>query len=163
MPRQLFAPLFVICAAILLAPRPVHATVVTMSWSPVGNPGNAPDPLTGNGEVDYAFNIGTYDVTVGQYVAFLNSNDPTGADPLSLYNPFMSNVTFGGVNFNAAPPVGQMYSVVLGNGNHPINYASWFDAARFANWMVNGQPVYTSEPTADDNATENGAYTLLGF
>ena len=62
-----------------------------MAWSPVGNPGNAADPLTGYGAVPYSYNIGTNDVTNSQYVAFLNSNDPTGADPLAIYN---SNMTY---------------------------------------------------------------------
>lgn len=69
---------------------------VTIAWSPVGNPGNAPDS-TGYGAVGYSYNIGTYDVTNSQYVVFLNSNDPTGADPLALYNSHMSNPQYGGI------------------------------------------------------------------
>lgn len=51
---------------------------------------------------------------------------------------------------------------VMDNGgssaNRPITYVSWFDAARFSNWMANGQPT-----GAQGNATtENGAYTLNG-
>jgi len=95
-------------------------------------------------------------------VAFLNANDPTGADPLGLYNSHMSNVGFtlyGGINaFN-----GIGYTVMPGDGNHPVNWVTWFDAIRFANWMDNGQPVFTTELTASTNATENGAYTLQGF
>jgi hypothetical protein len=35
----------------------------------------------------------------------------------------------------------------------PVNWVSWYDSARFANWMTNGRStVYT----------ETGAYTLLG-
>ena len=34
-----------------------------------------------------------------------------------------------------------------------MNYVSWFDAARMANWMVNGQ---------GSGSTETGAYTLNG-
>ena len=36
-------------------------------------------------------------------------------------------------------------------GNKPANYVSWFDAARFANWMHNGQ---------GGGSTENGAYDM---
>ena len=46
---------------------------VTIATVPVGNPGNAPDPSTGFGEVDYNYNIGKYDVTSSQYTAFLNA------------------------------------------------------------------------------------------
>jgi formylglycine-generating enzyme required for sulfatase activity len=37
--------------------------------------------------------------------------------------------------------------------NKPITYVSWFDAARFCNWMQNGQ---------GSGSTETGAYTLNG-
>ena len=45
------------------------------------------------------------------------------------------------------------YSVMNSTSNRPISYVSWFDAARFANWMTNGQ---------GSGATETGAYTLAG-
>ena len=38
-------------------------------------------------------------------------------------------------------------------GNKPVNYVSWYDSARFANWMNNGQ---------GSGSTENGAHTLIG-
>ena len=68
------ASLLLICAIGLLLPRPAIA-VVTISTVPVGNVGNANDPATGNlyGGVGYAYNIGTTEVTVGQYTAFLNA------------------------------------------------------------------------------------------
>jgi len=133
-----------------------------MSWSPVGNPNNPADS-TGYGAVPYSYNIGTYDVTNSQYVAFLNSNDPTGADPLALYNGNMSNAAYGGINFNSGAHASDMYSVISGKANNPVNWATWYDAVRFANWMDNGQPTFATEPTATDNATDNGAYTLLGY
>ena len=37
----------------------------------------------------YSYQIGTYDVTASQYVAFLNTKDPTGANTLGLYNDQM--------------------------------------------------------------------------
>jgi hypothetical protein len=137
-----------------------------MAWSSVGNPGNAADPLTGFGAVPYSYNIGTYDVTNSQYVAFLNANDPTGADPLVLYIPAMSNPVagdLGGINFNPGAPAGQKYSIIFGDGSNPVNYVSWYSAVRFANWMDNGQPIFGAEPNATNNATDNGAYTLLGY
>ena len=146
-----------------LAPRPAPATVlVTMAWRPVGNPGNAADS-TGYGAVAYSYNIGTYDVTNSQYVAFLNSNDWTGADPLALYNTGMSIAGYGGINYISNAAFGSKYGVISGDGNNPVNYVTWFDAVRFANWMDNGQPVFSTEPTATNNATETGAYTLSGF
>jgi formylglycine-generating enzyme required for sulfatase activity len=45
------------------------------------------------------------------------------------------------------------YSVTTALANRPVVYVSWFDAARMANWMVNGQ---------GNGSTETGAYTLNG-
>jgi formylglycine-generating enzyme required for sulfatase activity len=47
---------------------------------------------------------------------------------------------------------------VTGSANHPIAYVDWGDAARFANWLHNGQP---SGPQIA-STTEGGAYTLNG-
>ena len=41
-------------------------------FATVGNPGNAADS-TGYGSVGYTYSIGTYDVTLTQYTAFLNA------------------------------------------------------------------------------------------
>ena len=124
---------------------------VTISWAPVGNAGNAAEPQTGHGAVDYNYDIGTYDVTNSQYVAFLNSNDPTGANLLGLYNSNMNDATYGGIDNTG--PIGSVYSVIPGNGNHPVNYETWYSAIRFANWLNNGQVA---------GSTETGSYTLLG-
>lgn len=151
-------------AAILFAPN--HSNAVTMSWSPVGNPGNAADPTTGYGAVDYSYSIGTYEVTVNQYVAFLNANEPDGYDPLELYrfaSPDGPSYEVG-VSYNSSAANGSKYSVVAGDGNLPITYVTVQDAMRFANWLDNGQPIFTSDPTRTNNATEHGAYTFInGF
>lgn len=155
------AGLFCFCAAILLAPYPVSA--ITMNWSYVGDPGNSAD-TTGYGAVNYAYYIGTYDVTQGQYVAFLNANDPTGANPLDLFNSVMNNGSESGdISFNWSAASGSKYSVSASQANLPIIGVTWYDTIRFANWMDNGQPIFNTEPTATNNATENGSYTLDGF
>jgi hypothetical protein len=61
------------CLAFVLSAHRVVA--ITISTVPVGDPGNANDPATGNlyGGVGYTYNIGTTEVTVGQYTAFLNA------------------------------------------------------------------------------------------
>jgi formylglycine-generating enzyme required for sulfatase activity len=107
----------------------------------------------GYGSVPYAYNIGTYDVINSQYVAFLNSNDSTGANPLGLYNSQMGSAPYGGINYNSGAANGNKYSVISGNGNNPVNYVSFYDGLRFANWLNNGQVA---------GMTETGAYTLLG-
>jgi formylglycine-generating enzyme len=136
------------------------AQTVTMAWSYVGNPNNPADKTvmttdgtTGYGSVPYAYNIGTYDVTNSQYVAFLNSNDPTGANPLALFNSYMSAPLFGGITYNSGAASGSKYSVIGSSGQNPVNDVTWYDAIRFANWLDNGQVP---------GMTETGAYTLLG-
>ena len=149
----------ILVCGVLLAVVATDAQAVVMNWSAVGNPGNANDPTvmidgtTGYGSVPYSYNIGTCDVTNNQYVEFLNAKDPSGLNPLGLYNSDMGNTTFGGISFNNLNPAGSMYGVISGDGNHPVNYVTWYDAVRFANWLNNGQ---------GSGDTETGAYTLLG-
>jgi formylglycine-generating enzyme required for sulfatase activity len=151
------ASLILFCVIPVVAIRP--ASAVTIAWSPVGNPNNPADTTvmedgtTGYGSVPNAYNIGTYDVTNSQYVEFLNSNDPSGANSLGLYNGNMSNDPFGGINYNSGAASGSKYGVISGDGNHPVTYETWYSAARFANWLDNGQTP---------GSTETGAYTLLG-
>jgi hypothetical protein len=47
---------------------------------------------------------------------------------------------------------------VLGSANRPMTYVSWWDSARFSNWMANGQPTGAQTSTT----TENGAYNVNG-
>ena len=128
---------------------------VNLSFSMVGNAGNAAD-TTGYGSVGYTYNIGTYDVTVSQYCTFLN--DVAATDPYSLYFAIMASnansasITQSGVSGSYS------YSVIPGAGNNPITYVSWFGAARFTNWLSNGQPTGTE----GNGTTETGAYTLSG-
>jgi sulfatase modifying factor 1 len=121
---------------------------VTMDWVTVGNAGNAPDPLTGFGAVAYEYQIGKYEVTNAQYGAFLNAAAKT--DSYGLYHSNMS--TYGGITRIGSPGT-YSYTVSSVLTNHPVVYVSWFSAARFANWMHNGQ---------GDGSMENGSYTLLG-
>ena len=53
---------------------------------------------------------------------------------------------------NSGAAAGSKYSVI-GSSNRPVTYVSWFDAARFSNWMHNGQGA---------GDTEFGAYALNG-
>jgi formylglycine-generating enzyme required for sulfatase activity len=131
---------------------PLSASAISIDWVPVGNPGNRAD-TTGYGAVEYSYNIGKYDVTNTQYVTFLNSNDLTGTNPLQLYNSNMSNPTYGGINYNSGAANGSKYSVISGKGENPVNYVTFYNALRFANWLNNGQTP---------GSTETGAYTLLG-
>ena len=50
------------------------------------------------------------------------------------------------------------YRVADDWANRPVNYVSWGDAARFANWLHNGQPTSPQGLST----TEDGAYYLNG-
>ena len=140
-----------IVMAMCLAAAPVRAAI-TYETVLVGDPGN-PNDSTGYGAVTYEYRIGKYEVTIGQYTEFLNAVDPSGTNPYSLYNNSMgADGNIRGILFSSGSASGQKYSPI-GSPNRPITYVSWFDAARFANWMHNGQ---------GSGSTETGAYTLVG-
>src|SRR5262245_58814137 len=124
------------------------ASAVTMDWTPIGNPGNACDPQSQGcfGAVGYAYNIGTYEVTNAQYAEFLNAK--AAFDPLGLYSTGMTD--FGGITRSGSLGA-YTYATIAGRESWPVNYVTFYDALRFANWMNNGQG------TGD---TETGAYTI---
>jgi formylglycine-generating enzyme required for sulfatase activity len=97
--------------------------------------------------VGYNYQIGKYEVTNAQYGAFLNATAAT--DSYGLYN---TNMASSGITRNGSS--GSLsYSVTTALANRPVVYVSWFDAARFANWLANGQ---------GSGSTETGSYTLNG-
>ena len=117
------------------------------------------DGTTGYGSVPYIYQMGKYDVTVGQYCQFLNAVAKT--DTYGLYNSGMATdyptigITQSGSSGNYSYSVTGSYSQAA---NCPIFDVSWGDAARFCNWLQNGQPT-GAEGTG---TTETGAYTLNG-
>ena len=125
--------------------------LVTIQTVAVGDQGNAVDN-TGYGRVVYDYNISKYEVTIGQYTAFLNAVAATN-DPYGLYNPGMAT-DLNSAGITKVESSGSFSYSALGSGSRPISYVNWFDAARFANWMNNGATVGAS--------TETGAYTLNG-
>jgi sulfatase modifying factor 1 len=134
-----------------IAVIPAHA--VTIDWVTVGDPGNANDS-TGSGAVPYEYQIGKYETTIQQYTDFLNA--AAKSDPYSLYNANMAlDLNSAGISRTGSSG-SYTYSVMNNSGSsghRPITYVSWWDAARFANWLHNGQ---------GSSSTETGAYTLNG-
>jgi sulfatase modifying factor 1 len=135
-----------------------EAWAVAIDWLPVGNSGNAADTAvmtsdgtTGYGSVNHNYRIDKFDVTNAQYAEFLNTKDPTGANALGLWTGNMGNTFFGGIGLNAGNANGSKYTLVSGRQSHPVNFVTWYDAIRFANWLNNGQ---------GNGDTESGAYTL---
>lgn len=127
----------------------------------VDNPGNVGDTVvmadgtTGYGSVDYVFEIGVFEITNTEYAAFLNA--VASSDPNGLFNPAMAE-TFNGGIARVGDEGSYVYMIRPGFENKPVVHVSFFDAARFANWLHNGQP---SGPQ-NVNTTEAGAYMLLG-
>ncbi|MFO0895401.1 MAG: SUMF1/EgtB/PvdO family nonheme iron enzyme [Phycisphaerales bacterium] len=148
-----FAPTIVLATVTGLAASSAMAAI-TISTVPVGNLGNAADPATGGvyGSVAYSYNIGSTEITNAQYAAFLAAVAAT--DTNSLYNPEMAG-EFGGITRSGSPG-SYTYEVASGRENNPVNFVSFWDATRFANWMHNGQPTGAQ----DNGTTEDGAYTL---
>ena len=122
----------------------------------IGNTGNLADS-TGFGKVDYVYKIMKYPVTNGEYVAFLNAVDPSGLNNRYLYSTEGAGWIYGGIQKTGVYPT--PYNSKIYMNNKPVNYVSWFDAARFANWLHN---KVDNANTTGDSATENGSYTLNG-
>jgi sulfatase modifying factor 1 len=136
--------------AILMIVASTHAHAVTIDWVTVGDPGNAADDTT-YGAVADAFQIMKFEWTNSQYVEFLNAVDPNGTNPNAIYNTSMGSDARGGISFTSGAASGSKYAARANMGDKPVNYVSWFDAARVANWLQNGQGT---------GSTETGAYTL---
>jgi formylglycine-generating enzyme required for sulfatase activity len=141
---------------------------INISTITVGDPGNVGE-LSGSGaggvqirvcgEVDYTYKIGKYEVTAGQYTTFLNAVAKT--DTYGLYNTNMDTAvnSYGCNIIRSGSSGGYSYSVAPDWANRPVNYVSFWDASRFANWLHNGQPTGLQ----DAATTERGSYTLDGY
>lgn len=134
----------------------------------VRDAGNPPDADTGRGSVAYEFAIGAGEITVRQYLDFLNAVATVPATPAieALWVQDMQD-TKGYVSAGLIARAGSgstadpyLYTEVadsaLGEGSsrRAILNISWFSAARFANWLHNGATATSS--------TESGAYALDG-
>jgi len=101
------------------------------------------------GTVGYSYYINKFKVTVSDYVSFLNSVART--DAYDLYNYTTSYIFRSGSS-------GSYSYIAIVNGSYPIE-TSWYNWARYCNWLHNGKP---NSGLQDWNSTEDGAYTLLG-
>ena len=131
--------------------------VVNIDYASIGNAGNAADAATGSlyGAVAYAYQIAKNETTISQYVEFLNAAAKT--DSYGLYSSSMTTSYINGISQSGVSG-SFTYSVNPGSANKPITYVSWFDAARFCNWLQNGQQTGAGAALT----AESGAYTLSG-
>jgi len=144
---------FMVGVAALLGALSVPARAqVTIDMVTVGDPGNTAD-TTGDpnpaGAVADSFQIMKFEFTNQQYTDFLNSVAAT--DTYSLYNTRMGSNARGGITQSGASG-SYTYAIRTNMGDKPVNYVSWFDAARVANWLMNG--------ATGTSSMETGAYTL---
>ncbi|MEA3366761.1 MAG: SUMF1/EgtB/PvdO family nonheme iron enzyme [Planctomycetota bacterium] len=137
---------------------PVGNAGNTGEWSGASYGGYGPDRICG--AVAYEYNIGKYEVTAGQYTEFLSK--VAGVDTYGLYNTSMwsSNCGCKIQRYAGSGTVGDPYQYRVGAdwADRPVNWVSWGDAARFANWLHNGQKSGLQDLTT----TEDGAYYLNG-
>ncbi|WP_013323381.1 formylglycine-generating enzyme family protein [Gloeothece verrucosa] len=123
----------------------------------VDNPNNPPDLKTQSGQVNYIFEISKYQITNANYAEFLNAV-AVYSDAYQLYNINMERGLFGGIKRTSSHD-GYVYEPLEGYADLPVVYVSWFDAARFCNWLHFGKPKKGESVlgTTEGNA-EIGAY-----
>ena len=157
--RTLNARAFASSMAFALVSLAATAFGVTIDYTPVNNAGNAAN-TNGWGAVSNVFKIAKYETSNEQYKDFLNKVDASGTNPNGVYNAQMGSDSLGGITFNAGGSSGAKYTVKTGTSpggvaytNMPVLFTTWFSAARFTNWLQNGQQTNSS-------SMETGAYTL---
>ncbi len=172
---------FAFALALALAPaaQATKPAVLTFKTVEVGSPGNpsvgiipfkdemygrcsaAPPPNPEKprapkcmdvGSVDYRYGIGQLEVTVEQYVAFLNTVDPQGTNKRRLYSHTESGKAwprFGQINFKRKAKPGKHYSLAAPEwANKPYGFANFLRSARFANSLFNGKLLNKEESSA---------------
>jgi len=121
-----------IAAALCLLAAPAFAEPI--QWVTVGDPGNTADTApAGYGAVATSFQIMKYEFTNQQYTDFLNTVDANGTNPNFVYNTSMGNDARSGISFTSGAASGSKYAAMTNWGDKPVNYVSWFDAARVSN------------------------------
>lgn len=121
----------------------------------VDRPNNSADSRTGKGMVPYVYEIGKFDITAEQYCAFLNA--VAKKDPHHLYHEAMLEDDFVNEIHQEMNKEGNyFYFVTPGRKDLPITCVSFFNAARFCNWLENRQPSGAEGPLT----TEDGSYLI---
>jgi hypothetical protein len=170
LPIRLLIALAVLAVAALAAPalsaaapKPSVLTIRTVKVGAPGNPSVGIVPFTDAvysscaevvpaekqppcqevGGVSYRYGIGQLEVTVAQYVAFLNTVDPAGRNRHKLYSANESSTEwpkYGQIDFSASVGAGRHYSVASPEwADKPYGFANFLRSARFANSLYNGR------------------------
>jgi formylglycine-generating enzyme required for sulfatase activity len=127
------------------------------------------------GGVGYRYGIGRLEITVRQWVAFLNTADPSGRDPHHLYDATESGAAwpkYGQIDMAARAARGHHYSVASPAwADKPYGFANFLRAARFVNSLDNGRVLSTRTSRAGgvpivtrrvrlSHETERGMYLM---
>jgi formylglycine-generating enzyme required for sulfatase activity len=148
-------------ATSLAAPKPAVLTLKTVTVGDPANPSVAIVPFTDAiyrscseapqskppcqqvGGVKYRYGIGQLEVTVAQWVAFLNTADPSGRDRHHLYSSDESSSAwpkYGQIDFSAGAAAGRHYTVASPEWvDKPYGAANFLRSARFVNSIYNGR------------------------
>lgn len=166
--NRLALALIVVAASALAGPTMSVASpapsVLTLKTAKVGAPGNPSvgivpfkdavysscneAPQTGPacqqvGGVKYRYGIGQLEVTVTQWVAFLNTVDPAGRNRHHLYSADESSSAwpkYGQIDFSSSASPGRHYSVASSEwADKPYGFANFLRSARFVNSLYNGR------------------------
>ena len=121
------------------------------TWRNVLQPGNAASQ-SGLGAVANHFQISAYETTVSQYAYFLNNSSAGKTNVNQVWTSNMNTATSSGGISQSGSSGNFTYTFDPSIANRPIVGVSWFSAARFVNWYVNGGNATAS--------SETGTYTL---
>src|SRR6478752_4947376 len=104
-------------------------------------PASAPSCLTVGG-VKSTYGIGEFQITVSQYVSFLNTADPDGKNLRQLYEDHMNPTVwpkYGSIGYSSGAAFGQHYSVPYPEwAQKPFNFGDFRRGAQFVNSLFNG-------------------------
>lgn len=177
------------------APPPAVLTLKTVTVGAPGNPAVGVVPFTDAlyrsckeapesskeclmvGGVKYGYGIGRLEITVAQWVAFLNTVDPMGKNRHHLYSSTESSTAwpkYGQINFSAGAGQGRHYTVASPEwAEKPYGFANFLRSARFINSLYNGQVLskhagsegafrYVTYRVRLSRQTETGMYEMAG-
>jgi len=150
-----------VAAPVASAAAPAELTFRTVRVASPGNPAAAVVPFSDAiypscsaapaspvgcvsvGSVSRSYGIGELEVTVAQWVAFLNTVDPSGSDPHHLYDSSESAASwprYGEINASSGAAAGRHYTVAYPQwADKPYGFATFLRAARFSNALTNGK------------------------
>jgi hypothetical protein len=127
------------------------------------------------GSVGYEYGIGQLEVTVTQWVAFLNTADPAGRNRHKLFSANESASAwpkYGQIDFSTSAGQGRHYSVASPEwADKPYSFANFLRSARFVNSLYNGRLLskrasaegsfrYVTYRVRLSRQTERGMYTM---